>query len=393
MWELVHCHTDGAPLAPNPVMAPDAVPTRGRGGATLDLPWRFGGFLATSLLSRDPLGSVFRALPLDEKPGGFVRLRTFDRSELSPGRMAEVFLRLREKPPLAASPVLAENARVGLQDGTAWLAWNESHGHALDLVLAQPSSEGARLPPEHALLIADRLALALEHASRAGRFPSHGLLWPGWVILGPAGDVRVGGFGIAPAVLASVAAPGIAAEIAPYLAPETREGQAGGPVADVYSVAAVLLHLLTGTRPPLQADTDAMGPAGLLPPGVAELLRAALAPASRRTPSAGRLRREIGSVLVSAGLQPSSRALASFLASRMESAISGVRFVAPSIGPSASEDEAWELAVARLELRAERAATVVRPRPRAVQPARVPLPPGVRDSRSPRDPSRHLRPR
>ncbi|MCA1582014.1 MAG: hypothetical protein LC796_11635 [Acidobacteria bacterium] len=341
-----------------------AAPKRG-------LPWRFAGFLATSRLSTDSLGSVFRALPPSEKPDGFVRLRLFDGPDLPRDRVASLLHRATSSNP--ASPVLVQNARLGAHDGTGWLAWNESHGQSLDRLLSGRSGQGHRFPPEHALLIADRLALALEHASGRGR-ASHGLLWPGFVILGSAGEVRLGGFGVATAVLPFLSAPSLSAEIAPYLAPETREGEPGGELADVYSVGAILLHLLSGRPAPARAAADAVGPAELYPAGMAELLRLALAPAPRRIERASLLRRRIGAALVASGLQPSSRALAAFAASRLEAeTVCGEPLPSGDASASAA-DEDWELAISRLEPGVD---AVRRPRPRSGRPARVPLPPAL----------------
>ncbi len=353
-----------------------------------DLPWRFAGFLATSRLSNDPLGSVFRALPPSEKPDGFVRLRILDGPELPRERVASILQSSRGASSNPRSPVLVQNARFGAQEGTGWLAWNESHGQALDRLLSGPSRKGHRFPPEHALLIADRLTLALEHAASRGPAP-HGLLWPGFVILGPGGEVRLGGFGVASAVLPFLSAPSLSAEIAPYLAPETREGDPGGELADVYSVGAILLHLLSGRPAPARAAADAVGPAELYPAGTAEVLRRALAPAPRRIERAALLRREMGAVLVSNGLQPSSRALAAFAASRLEAETAGSEPPEFRGASATAADEDWELAVSRLEPGVQSAPL---PRPRSGRPARVPLPPGF-PGQPLRAPARNLPPR
>ena len=147
----------------------------------------------------------------------------------------------------------------------------------------------------------------------------------------------------------------------------------------MYSVGAILLHLLSGRPAPSRDAADAVGPAELYPPGAAEVLRRALAPAPRRIARATLLRREIGAVLVSGGLQPSSRALAAFTASRMEAENAGgdapgSRGVSP-----AAADEDWELAISRLEPGPESAPL---PRPRSGRPARVPLPPDLSPGRA-----------
>ncbi len=346
------------------------------------LPHRFGGYLITSSLGTDALGSVYRALVL----GGdeFVRLRLFDAPELTPGPVAAA---LTVQPAaIFPGPGIVEGPRQGVVDGIPFLAWSEAHAHGLDRVVTALSMERRHLPPEHALFVAERIALALENAlAQAGRAGTstegHGLVWPGFVVIGPSGDVRLGGFGVASGILPFISRPGLAPRIGPYVAPEVRDGRDGGPGADVYAVAAILFEILTGSRPPLDSAVDAVPS---LPRGVGDALRAGLAPARRRA-SIGQFRLQLGQCFVVNGLSPSSRALATFL----DALLGRDRDAAATEGRpvplvSYEEEEEWERALARLDPSVE----VLPPpsaRPRSGPKSRVPIPGGTTGRTRPGD--------
>ncbi len=218
-----------------------------------------GDYLLVAQLSEDPLGTVFRALyAADERR--FVRLRVLQSEELD---VASVLLtveenRLRDVRLVHDAIVLRPELHV--VDGIPFMTWDETAGWTLDTMLARVRAFGIRIPAEYALLIVERLAAALEHAHQApstaaGRTVEHGILWPGFVSISHDAAVRVGGFGLSGAVLPSLASPRMTAEIAPYVAPEVRRGGAVTQQADVYSLGAILMELMTGRRPSLDAPS------------------------------------------------------------------------------------------------------------------------------------------
>jgi serine/threonine protein kinase len=86
------------------------------------------------------------------------------------------------------------------------------------------------------------VATALDHAYNTTIDDDrtlHGLVWPAFIAVSDDGEIRLGGFGLAPGVLPSLGKPRIAREVAPYLAPEERERAAAGRSSDVYSVGAI----------------------------------------------------------------------------------------------------------------------------------------------------------
>jgi serine/threonine-protein kinase len=214
-----------------------------------------GDYLLVAQLGEDALGTVFRALYVaDERR--FVRLRILQSEELPPALIERAIRTGAGEADPPPHDALVSRPQLDLVDGIPFLTWDETAGWTLDAMLARVRAFGIRIPAEYALLIAERLAAALEHAHQSAPkgHGVHGLLWPGFVSISHDAAVRVGGFAMAPAVLPLLQRPRMAAEIAPYVAPEVRAGGAAGPGADVYALGAILEELLTGRRPSLDAS-------------------------------------------------------------------------------------------------------------------------------------------
>lgn len=277
--------------APGPEPAPDK------------LPRRFGEFLLTSLLGQDALGRVYRGLLLGET-GEFVRVRILDSPHLSRDRLFEA---VRRTPAARVSPHRPRGEKLGTIRGVPYLAWSEMHGWTLDGLTRDLRRRGRRLPVEHVLLIVDGMARALET-----RGP-HGVPWPGFVSISRDGEVRVSGFGLAPAILPALRIGAIADTVGPYVAPEVQEEGVASAEGDVYSLAAVALELLTDSPAPFPGLGRGAGADRLFPNELGRLLRVALARKRQRFGSAGDLRRELGQFMVTSRHLPSSFHFARFL--------------------------------------------------------------------------------
>lgn len=216
-----------------------------------------GDYLLVAQLSEDALGTVFRALyAADERR--FVRLRILRSEELSAEAVAWAIRGNALSVGALVHDAIVARPQLDMVDDIPFMTWDETAGWTLDTMLARVRAFGIRIPAEYALLIAERIAAALEHAHQtpaAGGPDHHGLLWPGFVSISHDAAVRVGGFGIAEGILPSLQGLRMTAEIAPYVAPEARHGGPASANADVYSLGAILVELLTGRRPSLDAPS------------------------------------------------------------------------------------------------------------------------------------------
>ncbi|HEY7862313.1 MAG TPA: protein kinase, partial [Thermoanaerobaculia bacterium] len=321
-------------------------------------PRRFADFLLTSTLGEDALGRVFRGLTLGDAEG-FVRLRVLATPEVPRSELVEAAETAGRWLGNVRGASIAR-ATLGVDAGIPFVAWREAHGWSLGTLLAGLRAAGEKLPMVHALLIGDRIAAGLAEAARTavgGGQLTHGLLWPEFVSLSKDGEVFVGGFGLARAILPHLSAERLRSAVLPYVAPELRDKGAIHPGADVYSVGAILLEMLTGRR--LEASAPKPDPRAedAWPADLARLLRVALAPQDLRYASIVEFRRDLGRVLVAGGFRLSSFELARYLAERLPAesiAIEGSLPELPDLsnGPTEGPEEVDEV-LARFWERAE----------------------------------------
>jgi TonB family protein len=287
--------------------------------APSSLPRRFGNYLLTEELGEDALGAVFRALrTVGER--SFVRLRIFESPEISEDALLDAIEESGEIHSLLKNPAIARGVQMDTVEGIPFLCWNEANGRTLDALVAKARDQRTSIPVEHALLIGEKVATALEHAYNTtldGERTLHGLVWPGFVSISDDGETRLTGFGLAPGFFPSMAQPRFAREIAPYLAPEERAGLTIAKNSDVYSVGVLLFEMLFRRLPsavdPLADIRSANPQAGGIPPEAMSVLRTCLSPAESRYQSSGDLRRELGKLLFSGPYSPSTFNLAFFL--------------------------------------------------------------------------------
>ena len=253
------------------------------------------------------LGAVYRAR--DTKVGRTVALKV----QREPGPATPRQERLVEDARAAAMmshPNIATLFDVGYDEGRLYLAYEYVQGKTLRQLM-----EGRPMNPRHALEIAAQVADALAHAH--GRSVVHKDLRPDTIVETAKGSAKVLDFGMSAwtrggrtRALAS-ASPGSigpeAVQVLSYASPEQAQGGRVDARTDVFSLAAIVYEMLTGTNP--FAGADAAGtlfnleqgmPAlpSALAPGLPKMVDMVLARAltkdlSRRTESASKLANEL----------------------------------------------------------------------------------------------------
>ncbi len=296
------------------------------------IPRLFGSYLLTEKLGADALGKVYRARKIED-PQAFTRLRIFD----APGLDAEPILIAIEQNgavhDFLKNPTIARDVELDSVEGDAFLAYREPGGRTLDALIAASHEKPFPIPPEHSLLIAEKVATGLDHAYNSlidGERTLHGLVWPGFVEISDEGETRLVGFGLSEGVLASHRTSAVQKLLNPYLAPEVRATGKATKTGDVYSNAAILYALLVGEPPPVSRAEESVAGAKMLgsgepvPSDIAAVLKVALANAADgRYETAGALRRELAKLLFSGRYAPSTFNFAFFLSNLLKQEIAG----------------------------------------------------------------------
>ncbi|HEY4562740.1 MAG TPA: hypothetical protein VIJ36_07155, partial [Thermoanaerobaculia bacterium] len=292
----------------------------------MNIPEEFGKYLLLKKLTEDPLGEIFRAGRVGQ--GGMeqvVLLRVFNGKGLDGEKLwARVSGRVAIQESLK-SPNIGNGVDLGRVRSFPYTAYDYISGKNLATVFAQSARQHSPIPTDHALLIAERLALALAAAYESrvqDERMLHGFVVPHLVMISNEGETRLLGFEVAPG-LRDLAAGGWQDDaLRPYLAPETLNGGPAAKSDDVYSLGAILFELLTGERPPV-APFETYGPlidaAQLandgtpLPAPVAALLKKSLAPREQRIADAVTWHKTVSKLMIDGSYSPTTFNLAFFM--------------------------------------------------------------------------------
>jgi TonB family protein len=284
----------------------------------------FGQYLLLKKLSEDPLGESFRAGRVG--PQGVqqvVLMRVFNGRGLDAGRLWQWASDRADVQRALKSPHIGNGVDLGEVRGVPYVAYEYISGKNLENLLIQASNTNSPIPADHALLIAERVALALSVAgeTRVGdQRLLHGFAVPHLVMVSNEGETRVLGFEVASGLAEQAGALG--REITRYLAPEVAGGGRPERSDDVFSLGAVLFELLA-CKPLPEAAPDGYGPVidatriaydgSPMPPPVAALLKRSLAPRSQRVADAAAWHKTLTQVMADGGHAATTFNLAFFM--------------------------------------------------------------------------------
>ena len=292
----------------------------------MNIPEEFGKFLLLKKLSEDPLGETFRAGRAGKEGiEQVVLLRVLNGKGIDGEKL---WARVSGRGPvqeLLKSPNIGNGVDLGRVRSFPYTAYDYISGKNLATVFAQAARQHSPVPTDHALLIAERISLALAAAYESRLQDErllHGFLVPHLVMISNEGETRLLGFEVAPG-LRDLAAGGWQDEaLRPYLSPETLAGAPLGKSDDVYSLGVLLYELLTGERLPAALPE---GYAGLidavtlpnegvpLPAPVAALLKKSLAPRDQRIADAGTWHKTLSKLMIDGHFSPTTFNLAFFM--------------------------------------------------------------------------------
>ena len=209
----------------------------------------FGAWTLTEKIGQGGMGEVWRAVRSDGLFQGTAAIKIL-RSDLPADKLAARFARERAVLARLNHPNIARLLDAGVANDQAFIVLELVQG----LPLLSYAAANAPRVADRARLIRD-LARAVEHAH--SQLVLHRDLKPSNVLVTENGSAKLLDFGIAAALdeatqnettpnLTQLTGRGLTLE---YAAPEQILGEPTVAASDVYSLGAMLFHLLTGQRP------------------------------------------------------------------------------------------------------------------------------------------------
>jgi TonB family protein len=228
-----------------------------------------------------------------------------------------------------ASILQSANVAAGVDcvtdDGTPAVACDFVSSQPLSTVFQRVADEQFPVPVDNALLIVEKIALAVSGALTVevdGGRVVHGFLHPGLIFVTNDGEGIVSGFGFGDQLLTLIDDDSSIQLVHPYLAPEVLLTRTASRHGDVYSLGAILFHLLCGSALPAHPEKRLQAVAGAsltyenepLPADIKALLLRALADRPEdRFSSAPDFKKELARLLYGGAYSPTTFNLALFM--------------------------------------------------------------------------------
>lgn len=210
-----------------------------------DLPCRFAGYTLESELARGGMGIVFRATRLaDNQP---VAIKMILKGDFASDAERQRFDAEAEAAARLTHPHIVPIYEIGEFEGRAFFCMKLIQGQSL----AERLDRGP-MPADRAARLLAQVTSAIEYAHQQGIL--HRDLKPSNILLDDEGQAYVADFGLAKqqeSTRTTLTRTGAILGTPSYMAPEQATGQRGriSAATDIYSLGAILYHMLTG-RPP-----------------------------------------------------------------------------------------------------------------------------------------------
>ncbi len=214
-------------------------------GTKQTIPAKFGSFLLLGRLGSGGMGVIFHAV--DRELGRHVALKVMKRSLGANPEFVESFKREAQAAAALNHRSVVQIYSFGQVNGQPYIAMELVNGGRLDEMIA----DGTALEETRALEISIEVAEGLQAASAVGLV--HGDIKPANILFGQNGEAKVVDFGLA-SFIGQQQQGGQVWGTPYYIAPEKARGKIVDFRSDIYSLGAMLFHILAG-QPPFDGAT------------------------------------------------------------------------------------------------------------------------------------------
>ena len=292
----------------------------------MNIPEEFGKYLLLKKLSEDPLGETFRAGRVG-KAGieQVVLLRVFNGKGMDGEALWQKVADRTAIQQALRSPNIGSGVDLGKVRSFPYVAYDYISGKNLATLFAQAERQLSPVPADHALLVTERISLALAAAYETrvqDERVLHGFVTPHLIMISNEGEARLLGFEVAPGLRSLAATGWVDPVLRPYLAPEVLDGAPVVKSDDVWSLGAILYELLTGERLPAPTpdgysalfDAAVLPNEGTpLPPAIVGLLKKSLAPRDQRISDPVAWHKTLSKLMIDGQYSPTTFNLAFFM--------------------------------------------------------------------------------
>jgi serine/threonine-protein kinase len=210
--------------------------------------WRIPGYELIEMVAEDDTAALFRARQLAE--GRLVALTAYRARAHAGGPQGEELLRRARTTARLSHPHIVESLDCGCVEGVPYVATEWVEGETVSALIHRLGW----LSETQALCILSDVVKALKHA--AERAVVHGDIRPSSILVIRSAGAKLAYVGLlpGPAALRASSRDPLQLGAPHYASPERIRGQLLDIRADIYSLGAVLYHMLTGS-PPFEAPT------------------------------------------------------------------------------------------------------------------------------------------